>query len=207
MTRDLLTLAQWLSPAFPVGAFAYSQGLEVAIRDGHIADAKGLTLWVEDVLDHGAGRSDAILLAAAWRGEDVDEVARAFQPTAERLRETERMGEAFSRTVRAVWGLGVADAPYPVVVGRAAALRGIAVEDTAALYLHAAAATLVSVAVRLVPLGQTEGQAVLASVTPLCERIAREAANSTLDDLSSSTFLADIASMRHETLEPRIFQS
>lgn len=208
MTPDLLTLTQWLSPSFPVGAFAYSHGLETAIRDGRVTNAENLRDWLEDVLEHGSGRADAILLCAAFEDEDgVEEIARAFQPSRERLRETERMGAAFARTVREVWTLDVENAPYPVVVGRAAALRGLDAEQVAGLYLHGFASNLVSVAVRAIPLGQTEGQRVLAELTALVARLAAEVQGTSLDDLSSAAFLSDIASMRHETQEPRIFQS
>lgn len=206
--KDLLLLAQWLSPAFPVGAFAFSHGIETAIREGRINDAASLKVWLEDLFDHGSLRSDIVLLAAAYGGDaDADQAARAFQPSAERLEEARQLGAAFSRTVRIVWKLDLPDALYSVAVGRAAALKSLPLEDTAALYAQSFAANLVSAAIRLVPLGQTEGQAVLAALAPACERLGREAPTFTLDDLANAAFLSDIAAMRHETLEPRSFQS
>jgi urease accessory protein len=206
--KDLLTLSQWLSPAFPVGAFAFSHGVETAVREGRIADATDLRTWLEDLLAHGSGRSDVVLLAAAYRDEeDIDAISRAFQPSAERLEEARQLGAAFARTVRAVWGLDLADALYPVAVGRAAGLRALPLDATAALYAQSFTANLVSAAIRLVPLGQTEGQAVLASLAPACEALGEEAGSFTLDDLANAAFLSDIAAMRHETLEPRSFQS
>lgn len=207
MVTDLLTLAQWLSPAFPVGSFAYSHGLEVAIRDGSIGDARSLEDWLEALLTQGSGRSDAVLLAAAHRGEDVDDLSRAFAASSERIRESDRQGAAFAATVRAVWGLDLPDAMYPVAVGQAAALKDLPCQPTAALYLQAFTSNLVSAAVRLVPLGQTEGQRVLAALSPLCEAIAREAEHSSTDDLWSNAWGSDIASMQHEHMEPRLFQS
>lgn len=207
MSTDLLTLTQWLSPAFPVGAFAYSHGLETAIRDGAVFDADSLQDWLTVLLTQGSGRGDAILLAAAHRGEDVNDLARAVAASAERTRESERQGAAFAGTVRAVWGLDLPDLMYPVAVGRAAALRGLPCQPAAALYLQAFASNLVSAAVRLVPLGQTEGQRVLAALTPMCEMIADESQIATTDDLWSNAWGSDIAAMRHETMEPRLFQS
>lgn len=207
---DLLTLAQWLSPAFPVGAFAYSHGVETAIRDGAIGDATTLETWLAGVLKDGTGRSDAILLAEAYRSSDpfaVDEVARAFSASAERIRESERQGAAFAATTRAVWGLDVPDLMYPVAVGRAAGLKAIDLEATTALYLQAFASNLVSAAVRLIPLGQTDGQTVLAALAPLCEEHAAQSLALSIDDLWSTAWGSDIAAMRHETLEPRLFQS
>ncbi len=206
--KDLLTLSQWLSPAFPVGAFAFSHGVETAVREGRIGCAGDLRFWLGDLFDHGSIRSDIVLLAAAWRKEpDADMVARAFQPSAERLEEAQQLGAAFARTVRSVWELDLPDLLYPVAVGRAAALKDLPLEETAALYAQSFAANLVSAAVRLVPLGQTEGQAVLAALAPACDKLGREAAGFTLDDLANAAFLSDIAAMRHESLEPRLFQS
>lgn len=209
----LLTLAQWLSPAYPVGAFAYSHGLEAAIAHGQITDAETLEHWLGDVLDHGSGRCDAILLRAAYGAADAealdltDATARAFAASAERLRETVLQGAAFGETTRAVWGVDITDLTYPVAVGRACRLRAISVDLAAALYVQAFAGNLVSAAVRLVPLGQTDGQAVLSRLAPLCQQIAADTAETTLDDLQSTAFLSDIASMRHETLYTRLFRS
>jgi urease accessory protein len=206
--KDLLLLAQWLSPAFPVGAFAFSHGIETAVREGLIRDAGGLRTWLEDLFDHGSVRTDVVLLAAAYKGDtETDPVARAFQPSAERLEEANQLGAAFARTVRSVWHLELPDLLYPVAVGRAAALKGLPLGETAALYAQSFAANLVSTAIRLVPLGQTEGQAVLAVLAPACEALGREANAFTLDDLANAAFLSDIAAMRHETLQPRSFQS
>ena len=207
--KDLLTLAQWLSPAFPVGAFAFSHGVETAVREGRIADASDLAAWLTDLMTCGSGRSEIVFLSAAYRGDaaEVDGLARAFQSSAERLREGDQLGAAFARTVRDVWGVDLPDLLYPVAVGRAAGLRGLPLQETAALFAQSFAANLVSAAVRLVPLGQTEGQAVLADLGTVCEALGKAASDLTLDDLGSAAFLSDIAAMRHETLQPRSFQS
>lgn len=210
---QLLTLAQWLSPAYPVGGFAYSHGLESAVRAGWIADAGGLETWLEDVLEHGSGRADAIWLHLAHRcadGDDLmalDDEARAFAPTRERLREGARQGAAFARTTGEVWGLDLPDLLLPLALGRAARLMGMAPGPVAALYLHAFAGNLVAAAQRLMPMGQTAAQRVLAGLTPLCAAVAEATATADLDDIASTAFLSDVAAMTHETLEPRIFQS
>jgi urease accessory protein len=210
---NILTLAQWLSPGFPVGAFAYSHGLEAAISDGTIATAGDLQAWLENVLCHGTGRNDCILLRAAWASRSEDELDRigaaalAFSGSAERVLETSLQGAAFGRTTAAIWGGDGVALPYPVAVGAAAARLEIDADTTAAMYLQAFVANLVSAAVRAVPLGQTEGQAVLAALSPLCLGIATDTASTTLDDLQSTAFLSDIAAMRHEALQPRIFRS
>ncbi|MEM8753057.1 MAG: urease accessory UreF family protein, partial [Pseudomonadota bacterium] len=168
MTDPVVTLATWLSPGFPVGAFAYSHGLETATAERTVRDVATTEAWIGDVLVSGGGRTDAILLAASHRaasaGEPVDgiaELAAALAPSAERRLETEAQGAAFAETVGAVWGLSAGAAPYPVAYGRAAAEIGAPLGVAAALFLNAFAANLVSAAVRLVPLGQTEGQRIV----------------------------------------------
>ncbi len=210
MTDPILTLAQWLSPAFPVGAFAYSHGLEQLIAEEQVRTAADLERWLKGILEHGGAGSDAVLLSAAYRSEDpaeVDETARALASSKERLLETDLQGTAFCDTVRAVWGVDMQSLSYPVAVGWAAARMDVPLPATLRLYVQAFLGNLVSAAVRLVPLGQTEGQQVLHNLAPAIERIAREAEQSTLDDLSNSAFAADIAAMRHETLEHRIFRT
>ena len=212
-TDAVLILAQWLSPAFPVGAFAYSHGLETAIQDGAVRSAESLEVWLEDVLCHGTGSNDAILIAAAHGAQDeielgrVDASARAFAASAERVRENLLMGRAFAATVSASHSIDLPDLVYPVALGRAARLVDLPVEPVKAMYLQAFLSNLVSAAVRLVPLGQTEGQTVLARLTPLCRTVATEMHGRGLDDLSSTAFLSDIAAMRHETLATRLFRS
>jgi urease accessory protein len=211
--RGILTLAQWLSPSFPVGAFAYSHGLETAIHTGAIQTANDLQVWLEDVLRSGSGRNDCILLRAAYSCNntddllDVDTVARATAASFERLQETQLQGAAFCQTASAVWGTNLSDLTYPVAVGCAAKQLRIDVSLATVMYLHALASNLVSVAVRAVPLGQTEGQTTLAALTPICEDIAAQSEKATLDDLQSTAFLSDVAAMNHETLQPRIFRS
>ena len=211
--RNLLTLAQWLSPAFPVGAFAYSHGLETAIHQGVIANASDLQNWLADVLNHGSGRNDCILLRAAYACDcpeamaEINDTAIAVAASAERVLETQLQGRAFTQTTAAIWGGDETALCYPVAVGKAASQMQLDVDLTAALYLHAFASNLVSAAVRNVPLGQTDGQKVLAALIALCDQIAKETQDATLDDLSSSAFLSDIAAMQHETLQPRIFRT
>ena len=205
----LVRLLTWLSPAFPVGAFGYSHGLETAIRDGLITDAETLTAWLDGLLEYGSGWTDAVILAAAHRGEDVAELATALAPSLERQQETLDQGEAFLIAVGQAWPHPdlPRQAPYPVAVGTAARLHGLALEDTLTAWLHAFAANLVSVAVRAVPIGQAQGVAAIAALETTITQTAARAAVSSLDDLGACALVSDIAAMRHETLQPRLFLS
>ncbi|KAA8607017.1 urease accessory protein UreF [Salipiger aestuarii] len=211
MTTDpSLTLHQIFSPAFPVGSFAWSHGLETAVQQGQVSDADGLENWLAAVLRHGAGWSDAVLLACAARGEDaaaLTELGRALSPSAERRAETMQQGRAFAATVSDVWGVAIPAAPYPVAVGltvRALALPpGVALR----LYLQAFAANLTGAGLRLIPLGQTDGQRITLALSPLCAELAAAAQDAGTDDIGGFAPLLDIASQRHDMLYSRLFRS
>jgi len=210
---QFLTLTQWLSPAYPVGAFTYSHGLEAAIADGWITSAETLYAFLQDLLDHGAGRSDATFIAAAYRApsqadlRSIDATARAFASTYERHVETSDQGAAFSKVTAALWpGLGE-DLAYPVALGAAAAREDIPLVLASSLYLQAFVSNLASAAQRLMPLGQTKAQALVKDLAPLCEAVAEDTLEGDLDSLSTQTFLSEITAMRHETQSPRIFRT
>lgn len=209
----LQTLIQWLSPAYPVGAFSYSHGLERAVETGAVSDAQTLHSWLQSIIENGAGCSDVILLSAAFQAQDLDDVqdvatlADALNPAKERRLETLQQGASFARTTRAIWEGDLPDMAYPVAVGWAAKQHDIPLETTAYFYLHSFVSNLVSAAIRLVPLGQTEGQKCLADLAPCIETVANIALTQTLDDLGSCCFAADIAVMNHETQYTRLFRS
>ena len=217
MSTELLRLLTWLSPAFPVGAFSYSHGMETAIRTGTVRDADTLTAWICGLVEHGGGWTDAVLFKAAWRATSEDdraalgdlvELSDALPVSLERRRETLSQGEAFLAAAQA-WGPTPVEGAvaYPVAVGAVCGASGLALEPALAAWLHAFAANLVSVAVRIVPLGQVAGVAVIAGLEPILMAVATRAAASSLDDLGSAAVLSDIAAMRHETLDGRLFIS
>lgn len=206
-----LLLVQLLSPAFPTGGFAYAQGLEWAMDSGAVHDAASLAEWLRDVLDHGSGWSDAVLLSLSLRaGADhagLDDLARALCLTAERLTETLEQGAAFARTAAPLTGADPGPVALPVAVGRACALLDQPPARAIGLYLHGQALNLVQAAARFLPLGQTEGQRVLADLVPLILRMANDAATATEDDLGTCAIGAEIAQARHETMQTRIFRT
>jgi len=217
----LSLLLAWFSPAFPIGAFAYSHGLERMEADGVVRDAASTEAAVRVALTDGSGRTDAILLAHAHRAaaagdeaalEEVRMLALALAPSAERHEEAVRQGNAFAATVDAVWPGSLllstrGDLPVPVAAGAAGGLHGVPLLPLAHAYLAAFAANLVSAAVRLVPLGQTDGQRVTAALMPVVATVAREAAAASLDDVGGAAIGLDLASQRHECQEVRLFRS
>ncbi|MCW1843021.1 urease accessory protein UreF [Prosthecomicrobium hirschii] len=227
-SAGLLDLMVWLSPAFPVGGFTYSHGLEWAIEDGSVATAADLEAWLGDVLRHGAGRNDAILFAAAWRAAadvatlaEIVELAAALQPTRERRLEASQQGAAFVKAVTDAWPhdamaalvaalqarFGTVPWTYAVAVATASAAHGIALADALPATLQAFAANVISAGVRAIPLGQTDGLRILRRLGPVIAEVAVEGLAAGLDDLGGAAVRADIASMKHETQYTRLFRS
>lgn len=225
MQGALLPLMVWLSPAFPVGGFAYSHGLEWAFEAGDLVDAEGLADWLDALIEHGALRNDLILFAVSWRasGEgdpkalhEVAELALALANTAERRLETVTQGNAFVSAIAASWPCASLDAlraawpgdvAYPVAVGVAASGHGLPLSPSLEALALAFVANLVSAAVRLGIVGQTDGQKVIARLTPALHEAAIRAEAMALDDLGGCVFRSDLASLRHETQYSRLFRS
>ena len=219
----LLPLMLWLSPAFPVGSFAYSHGLEWAVEAGDIFDARSLGGWLVDLLTFGSPRADAILFASAFRAAEAsdwpalletNDLAVALAASAERRLETAAQGAAFVTAARAGFDgaplrelAGQDRVAYPAAVAAAAAGHDLPLESSLEAFVLALIANLVSAAVRLGPIGQTGGQKILAALLPRVRALAREAARSTLADLGGCAFRSDIAAMRHETQYSRLFRS
>jgi urease accessory protein len=221
----LYRLMAWLSPAFPIGAFSYSSGIEWAIEAGDITDAKALKRWLAVMLAMGGGFCDAVFLVHAHRaiveGEnpllrEVAELAAAFAPSKERFLETTAQGQAFLATAREAWPCVALDRlvkiwngpnALPVVVGVTCAGHGVPIVPAVHAYLQALMANLISAGVRLIPLGQTEGQRLIAALEPDIAATAQRALNARLDDAAAAAFRADLASMHHETQYTRLFRS
>ncbi len=222
----LYRLLAWLSPAYPVGAFSYSHGVETAVEEGFIKDRSSLIVWLEGVLERGTGRVDGALFAAAWRAVDgadwpafdaVAERAAAWRGTSEMALESRQQGGSFLSITRTAWPHSALETGHertggeialPVAVALAAAAHSIALESALVGYLHGFAANLISAAVRTVPLGQTDGQRALAALEPAVRRTVEAAlAAASLDEVGTATPLLDWCSLRHETQYTRLFRS
>ncbi len=203
-------LASWFSPAYPVGAYSYSHGLEWAIEADWVTDGASLEAWVAELMEYGSGMSDAVLVVHAYRAEDpasLGALAEALAPSSERRLETMAQGAAFARTTASVWKIDLAPMAYPVTLGHAAGRLDLPLPELAVFFLQAFAANIVSAGVRLLPLGQTEGQRITAALMPLAARAAQEAQQRSLDDIGGIAIHADMASMWHETQYTRLYRS
>ncbi len=203
---DMMLVTQWLSPAFPVGAYSYSHGLEAALDEAPDLNVQD---WIEDILRHGAGRNDAILLRAGFGGllEEADALGRGLAPSAERLLETDRQGAAFCKVLGGAFRIDLPTLIYPVALGAAARERALPLGAVTGAYLHAFMANLVGCAQRLSPLGQTNAQAMIHALSDVCDEVRAQTERLTLNDIGGSVWAADVASMRHEMMGHRIFQT
>lgn len=216
--QALLRLMAWLSPAFPVGGFAYSSGLERAVHDRLIVDAASLEAWLSTSLEHGFLWNDAVFVSLSAHAADepdrLDELAElglALAGSAERHMETLSLGKAFLAAAQA-WPSEVFDrlpveCPYPVAVGAVASAHDIAAAQAVAAFLHAGISQAVSAGIRLGVAGQQDGLRILSGLETLLGEVAQRAAKAVLDDLGSATVQADIASIRHERQHSRLFRS
>ena len=206
----LVTVMQWLSPAFPIGGFAYSHGLEWAINKGYVSNREELQKWISDLLEYGSLKNDAILIKLVLQGSDpkeINELAMALCPASERLSETQLQGGAFCKIMREVWSLEIDDLTLPIALALAAKNESIDQNLVVPAYLHSFCSNLISVAMRLIPIGQTDGQKTLRELSPLISDSVRAVAKSDKDDLGSACFLSDVSAMQHEYLQPRVFKT
>ena len=217
----LLPLLVWLSPAFPVGAFAYSHGLETAVDLSLVHDSVSLEAWLTDVLGQGSMRQDAVLAAVAFRAAhradelaEINDLALALAPGRERRLEAAQMGRAFADAMRTAWPQAAAvglpatgELAYPVAFGAACGVLALRLEDCLAAYALAFVSNLVSAAVRLGPIGQTDGQRIISRLAEPARALGRWAATAGTDDLGAAAFRSDVAALQHETLYSRLFRS
>lgn len=224
----LLRLQTWLSPAFPIGAYSYSHGLEWAVESGEVRDRASLVDWLSADLQYGSGRNEAIFFSVASRCAlpeehqrllEVAELASVWRGTAEFALESAQQAASCLSTLRQVWPDPMLDwlaaqlgqrsmlASLAVVLGVGSALQGVDVALALPAFLQSYTANLATAAVRLIPLGQTDGQRVIAELESVVLLSSVQALKSSLEELGSAAFMVDLASMAHETQYTRLFRS
>jgi urease accessory protein len=224
----LLRLQSWLSPAFPAGFYSYSHGLEWAVEARDVYDRQSLVDWLDSDLRHGSGRNEAIFFKEAWlyatkndqKGlGEISELAAAFRGTSELALESSQPAGACLAIFKKVWPDRTLDVlaeilrerqispAVAVVLGVRLAGEGAPLRVALPAFLQSYIANLVTAGVRLVPLGQTDGQLAIAELEHVIEAASAQAAASTIDDLGSAAFMVDLASMAHETQYTRLFRS
>lgn len=220
----MLRLLSWLSPTFPSGAYSYSHGLEWAVEVAYVTDRESLVDWLDADLRFGSARNEAIFFGESHRYADqndlgklaiVAELAAAYRGTAEFALESSQQAGAFLSTLRRVWSDTILNdlasfrmpPTVAVVVGARTAKERIPLRFALHAFLHNYAVNLVNAGVRLVPLGQTDGQRALAELEPAIMHACRLGAEASIDDLGSAGFSLEICSIAHETQYTRLFRS
>ena len=207
-SEHLLVLQNWFSPAFPIGAFSYSGGLETAIARGDVNDRDSLAEWLTVLLLHGAAFTDAVFLRATLVGEDVNDLCLALCAGAERHQETTELGAAFATVMRETRAIDLpSGCAYPVAVGMAARQLGLDSEATIAAFLQGACMNQISVAVRTVPIGQLDGQSCLVSLMPVIEQAVATTMITDAQEVGSFALAADLCVLEHETARQRIYRT
>ncbi|MDP6951254.1 MAG: urease accessory UreF family protein [Alphaproteobacteria bacterium] len=219
--KALYPLMAWLSPGYPVGAYSYSHALEAAVEQGLVHDRASLHDWLEVLVSQGDGWVDACFFRHAYDAagrEDwptlttVAAHAGAQRPTPEIALESEAQGEAFLLATSRAWPHDWLDrlprpVAYPVAVAVACAAFAVPRQAGLVAYLHGFVANLASAGMRLVPLGQSDGQAAIADLALTVQETAERAPDVPLDEIGSATPMVDVLSIAHETQYVRLFRS
>jgi len=199
---------QWLSPSFPTGSFNFSQGLEYAVSQSMVKNEIDLVEWIENNLEHGFLRNDAIFLKLAYhisKDEDLDDLTEkclAFSCSALKLNEQVLTGDNFAKASDTQLGL-----PYPIALGTAAKKHKFKIEELIPLFLQSNISNLLAAAQRLLPLGHKRSTGILKNLFEKINKISRQVLVSTEKDLFSSCYLADTCTLLHEEFEGKIFKS
>ena len=227
--HQIQLLTAMFSPAFPIGSFTYSHGMEAAINTGDIHDFESSRDWIETCLVGGSGRNDSILMANSHKAlptdfknvelekvetntkvKKINELAFALSAGAERAQESRELGANFTRIIKEVYNVDMElflPVTYPVSLGIATQRLGCELSLSLTFFLQSFVTNLISVAVRTVPLGQSDGQIMLAQLMPAITAVAQDATTAPLDEIGGYALLADHAAILHETLEPRIYRT
>ena len=201
-------LFSWFSPNFPIGSFNFSHGLEAAVEMKLIHDSFTLENWISNLITDGSGKTDVILLSNAYRGKNINELALALCPSKERWIESIKLGKSFSKNIRDNWSYNIEDElAFPVALGKAGSFFSIPLDQLLIIFLQSFASNLITFGMKHIPLGQSAGQKILINLIPVIQAQSMKYKNYDIKDIGSSAFISDLASMYHENLKNRIYQT
>ena len=201
-------LFSWFSPNFPIGSFNFSHGLEAAVEMKFIHDSFTLENWISNLITDGSGKTDIILLSNAYRGKNINELALALCPSKERWIESIKLGKSFSKNIRDNWSYNIEDElAFPVALGKAGSFFSIPLDQLLIIFLQSFASNLITFGIKHIPLGQSAGQKILVNLIPVIQAQSMKYKNYDITDIGSSAFISDLASMYHENLKNRIYQT
>ena len=201
-------LFSWFSPNFPIGSFNFSHGLEAAVEMKFIHDNFTLENWISNLITDGSGKTDIILLSNAYRGKNINELALALCPSKERWIESIKLGKSFSKNIRDNWSYNIEDdLAFTVALGKAGSFFSIPLDQLLIIFLQSFASNLITFGIKHIPLGQSAGQKILVNLIPVIQAQSMKYKNYDITDIGSSAFISDLASMYHENLKNRIYQT
>ena len=201
-------LFSWFSPNFPIGSFNFSHGLEAAVEMKFIHDSFTLENWISNLITDGSGKTDVILLSNAYRGKNINELALALCPSKERWIESIKLGKSFSKNIRDNWSYNIEDElAFPVALGKAGSFFSIPLDQLLIIFLQSFVSNLITFGMKHIPLGQSAGQKILINLIPVIQAQSMKYKNYDIKDIGSSAFISDLASMYHENLKNRIYQT
>ena len=201
-------LLSWFSPNFPIGSYNFSHGLEAAIDMNFVNDIVSLENWITYLISYGSGRNDSILLSNTYQGKKINDLAFALCTSKERWVETKQLGNAFCKNINENWSFNIGNnLAYPVAVGKAGAFFKIPLEQLLITFIQSFVSNLVSVGIKHIPLGHSDGQKILIKLLPTIKELALNYEDYDIDDVGTSAFISDLTSMYHETLKNRIYQT
>ena len=201
-------LFSWFSPNFPIGSFNFSHGLEAAVEMKFIYDSFTLEKWISNLITDGSGKTDIILLSNAYRGKNINELALALCPSKERWIESIKLGKSFSKNIRDNWSYNIEDElAFPVALGKAGSFFSIPLDQLLIIFLQSFASNLITFGMKHIPLGQSAGQKILINLIPVIQAQSMKYKNYDIKDIGSCAYISDLASMYHENLKNRIYQT
>ena len=215
----------WLSPAFPIGAYAYSQGLESAVSQKLVTNGVELKAWLQDFFTHGPVRNDLILLGETLRAcrdsdtallHETSMLGSALSTSSERHRETHNLGESFLSAIEAGWpemmpGKLPSDVRRPLVLpvsfGLVASNLQLDANEIVLAFALATLSNLLSAAIRLGVIGQRQSLQIHSDLEDLISKQSRSLGGAKLENLGTACWMTDFCSMAHETQRTRLFLS
>ena len=201
-------LFSWFSPNFPIGSFNFSHGLEAAVEMKFIHDSFTLENWISNLITDGSGKTDLILLSNAYRGKNINELALALCPSKERWIESIKLGKSFSKNIRDNWSYNIEDdLAFPVALGKAGSFFSIPLDQLLIIFLQSFVSNLITFGMKHIPLGQSAGQKILINLIPVIQAQSMKYKNYDIKNIGSCAFISDLASMYHENLKNRIYQT
>ena len=216
--NNILKLLTWNNQAFPIGSYSFSSGLEYAVESNLITTGYELQSWLKNLLNFGSIQTDAILLVEAWKLMkkkknrnliELNNFAISLNQSYEKYIENYEQGKSFIKITSDAWNhkFQSKNLTFPLAYASSAYQENIKLEDTLISYLHANLCNLLSAGIKLIPLGQTEGQRIQIKLNLYIEEEYKIILKKDMNDIGNCGWVNDIVSMQHENQFTRIFRT